>query len=76
MTIIDPATGDSVTLSVTQLYRGRALKGIGAFGGCSGKVHQGGTRAMVLHFDCSVVKAAKDPTVNATGLTPTTVKPE
>ena len=31
---------------------------------------------MVLHFDCNVVKAAVDPTVNAAGLTPTTVKPE
>ena len=76
VTITYPATGASVTLPVALLYRGRALKGTGIFGGCSGTVHQGGARAMVLHFDCSVVKAAEDPTVNAAGLTPTTVKPE
>jgi len=79
VTITYPATGASVTLPVALLYRGRALQGRGifGFGTCSyGMVHQGGARAMVLHFDCSVVKAAVDPTVNAAGLTPTTVKPE
>jgi ankyrin repeat protein len=76
VTVSYPATGASVTLPVALLYRGRALQGRGPFGGCSGTVHQGGTRNMVLNFDCSVVKAAEDPTVNAAGLTPTTVKPE
>lgn len=76
VTVSYPATGASVTLPVALLYRGRALQGRGLFGGCSGTVHQGGTRNMVLDFDCSVVKAAEDPTVNAAGLTPTTVKPE
>ena len=76
VTITYSATGASVTLPVGLLYRGRAREGRGIFGGCSGKVHQGGARAMVLEFDCSLVEAAKDPTVNAAGLTPTTVKPE
>lgn len=75
VTVTYPATGGSVTLPVALLYRGRALKGQNWPYG-DGKVHQGGTRAMVLHFDDSVVKAAEDPTVNAAGLTPTTVKPE
>lgn len=76
VTVTDPATGASGTLPVALLYRGRALHGKGIFGGCSGTVQQGGARAMVLEFDCNLVKAAEDPTVNAAALTPTTVKPE
>ena len=75
VTVTYPATDASVTLPVALLYRGRALKGQDWPHG-DGKVHQGGARAMVLHFDDSVVKAAEDPTVNAAGLTPATVKPE
>jgi hypothetical protein len=76
VTVTYPTTGASVTLPVAVLYRGRTLKGNGMWGTCSdGTVYQGGKQAMVLHFDCSVVKAAEDPTVNAMGLTPTTVTP-
>ena len=78
VTVTYPATGASVAVPVALLYRGRALLGSNNWDACrdDGTVHQGGARAMVLHFDCSVVKAAEDPTVNAAGLTPTTVIPE
>ena len=76
VTVTYPATGASVTVPAALLYRGRAHEAM-VLGGCgSGTVRQGGTRVMVLHFDCSVVLAAEDPAVNAAGLTPTTVKPE
>ena len=78
VTVTYQATGALITLPAALLYRGRALLGSNNWDACrdDGTVHQGGTKAMVLHFDCSVVKAAEDPTVNAAGLTPTTVKPE
>jgi len=78
VTVTYQATGALITLPVALLYRGRALLGSNNWDACrdDGTVHQGGARAMVLHFDCNVVKAAVDPTVNAAGLTPTTVKPE
>jgi serine/threonine-protein phosphatase 6 regulatory ankyrin repeat subunit B len=78
VTVTNSATGASVTLPVALLYRGRALQARGpwgAIGGCSGMAFQGGTSAMVLKFDCSVVNAAKDPNVNAMGLTPISVTP-
>jgi ankyrin repeat protein len=76
VTVTDAATRASVTVPVALLYRGRAFKGRAIFGGCGdGTVYQGGSQLMVLHFDCSLVEAAKDPTVNAMGLTPTTVAP-
>jgi len=76
VTVTYTPTGASVTMPVAPLYRGRALKGRGVFGGCTGMVNQGGrTGIEVLHFDCGVVQAALDPNVNALGLTPTTVAP-
>ncbi|MGA3125615.1 MAG: ankyrin repeat domain-containing protein [Candidatus Korobacteraceae bacterium] len=73
VTVTYPATGASVTLPVALLYRGRVLKATGPFGNCNGTVYQGGTQAKVLHFDCAVFDAARDPNVNAMGLTPTSV---
>jgi serine/threonine-protein phosphatase 6 regulatory ankyrin repeat subunit B len=71
VTVTYTATGASVTLPVTLLYRGRALKGAWT----SGTVYQGGAAVMVLKFDMSMVYAAQDPNVNAMGLTPTSVAP-
>jgi hypothetical protein len=71
-------TGAAVTLPLALLYRGRALKGTGICGGCTdGTVYQAShdKGGEVLHFDCSKVNAARDPNVNALGLTPTTVAP-
>jgi len=75
VTVTYPATGASVTIPVALLYRGRALKARDGWGDCSGTAFQGGTSAMVLKFDCSVVNAARDPNVNAMGLTPASVAP-
>ncbi|HME59147.1 MAG TPA: ankyrin repeat domain-containing protein [Terracidiphilus sp.] len=71
-------TGAAVTVPLALLYRGRALKGTGAWGGCTdGTVYQSShdKGGEILHFDCSKVNAARDPNVNALGLTPTTVTP-
>jgi hypothetical protein len=64
-------TGASVTIPVALLYRGRALKASGP----SGEVYQGGRDVKILQFDSSVVNAARDPNVNAMGLTPSRVEP-
>lgn len=74
VTVKQQATGATVTVPVAVLYRGRALKGLWPSGG---DVYQGGREGvMVLHFDSGTVEAAKDPNVNAMGLTPKSVTPK
>jgi hypothetical protein len=70
VTVNYPATGARVTIPVALLYRARALKGA-----WDGMVYQGGREVKVLHFDSSVVNAARDPNANAMGLTPISVIP-
>src|SRR5208337_31370 len=78
VTVTYTPTGASVTIPVALLYRGRALHANCPFGGCCKEVYQAShdKGIEVLHFDCSVYEAAWNPTVNAMGLTPTTVTPD
>lgn len=74
VTVTYTPTGAFVTIPVALLYRGRVLK-VGW--DSTGTVYQGShdKGVEVLHFDGSMVEAAKNPNVNAMGLTPTSVIP-
>jgi hypothetical protein len=73
LVLVRDSSGASISIPLVNLYRGRALLA----GTREGKrLAQPGSQWMWLQFDDRVVQAAKDPNVNAMGLTPTTVTPQ